>query len=176
MKINGVGLKTIFNETINGDGNIGFLNRSFTQSIGSNATGETQLLQLTIPANTFAATDKIAFFAVFSKTGVATNTTHRIKISTSASMPTGTTGQIAQWASVNNIAFTKINRELVISGGVIKGYPFNPSAVSDAGVSTTAMSSVAFDVTQTQYVYVSATPSSTTTDVTRLEAFEIKNI
>jgi hypothetical protein len=59
---------------------------------------------------------------------------------------------------------------------VLKGYPFTPSAVIDAGQSTSALSSVAFDVTQTQYLYISATPSATTTDVTRLEAFEIRNI
>jgi hypothetical protein len=153
-----------------------YIARSFTQSVGSAATGETQLLQITIPANTFASTDKIAFFAAFSKTGTAHNTTHRIKISTSSSMPTGTTSQIAQYASTNTILFTKINRELTISSGVLKGYPFTPSAVIDAGQSTSALSSVAFDVTQTQYLYISATPSATTTDVTRLEAFEIRNI
>lgn len=168
--------KTVFNQSVLGTGNIGFVTRSFDQSIGSNATGETQLLQITIPANTFSATDKLAFFAIFSKTGTAHNTTHRIKISTSASMPVGTASQIAQYASTNTLLFTKINRELTISGGVLKGHPFTTSAVTDSAVSTTAISSVAFDVTQTQYVYVSATPNATTTDVTRLEAFEIRNI
>lgn len=153
-----------------------YVSRSFTQSVGSNSSGETQLLKLTIPANTFSETDKIAFFAVFSKSGTATNTTHRIKISTSASMPTGTTNQIAQFASTNTLIFTKINRELVISQGNIKAYPATSSAVNDAGTAISAMSSIAFDVTQTQYLYVSATPVSTTTDVTYLEAFEIRNI
>lgn len=153
-----------------------YISRSFTQSVGSAATGETQLLQLVIPANTFKPTDKLSFFATFSKVGTATSTTHRIKISTSASMPTGVTGQIAQFASTNTQLFTKINRDLTINGGTLKGYPFTSSAVIDAGVSTSAISSVAFDVTVTQYLYVSVTPSSTTTDVTRLEAFEIRNI
>ncbi len=152
-----------------------YIYRSFSQSIGSNTTGETQLLQVVIPANTFSASDKLAFFAAFNKTGVATNTTHYIKISTSSSMPTGVTGRVAQYASTANILFTKINRELTINGGFLKGYPFGPSAVIDAGVSTTAMSSVAFDVTQTQYLYVSVLPASTTTDVTYLESFEIRN-
>ena len=168
--------KTIFNQSVLGTGNIGFVSRSFTQSIGSNATGETQLLQMAIPANTFSTTDKIMFFAMFSKTGTANNTTHRIKISTSSSMPTGTTDQIAQYASTNTILFTKINRELVVQGGFIKSYPTTTSAVTDPGQSTTAMATTAFDVTQTQYIYVSATPSGgTTTDVTYLEAFEIRN-
>jgi hypothetical protein len=152
-----------------------YMYRSFSQSIGSNTTGETQLLQVVIPANTFSATDKISFFATFSKTGVATNTTHRIKITTSPSMPVSSTNQIAQYASANTIQFTKINRELTISGGVLKGYPFVPSAVSDTGVSNNALNTVAFDVTQTQYLYISSTPTGTTTDITYLEAFEIKN-
>jgi len=169
--------KTVFNQPILGTGNIGFVSRSFSPSIGSNSTGETQLLQITIPANTFSASDKLAFFAFFSKTGTGSNTTHYIKISTSSSMPAGVTGRIAQYASTNNILFTKINRELVINGGFLKGYPFSPSAVTDAGVSTTAMSSASFDVTQTQYLYVSVVPTTTpTADVTRLEAFEIRNI
>ena len=76
----------------------------------------------------------------------------------------------------NTILFTKINRELVVQGGFIKSYPTTTSAVTDPGQSTTAMATTAFDVTQTQYIYVSATPSGgTTTDVTYLEAFEIRN-
>jgi len=172
----GVNIKTVFGQSLLGSGNLGYLYRNFSQSIGSNLTGETQLLQVVIPANTFSATDKIAFFATFSKTGTATNTTHRIKISTSASMPVGSTSQIAQYASSNTIQFTKINRELTISGGILKGYPFVPSAVSDTGVSNNALNSVAFDVTQTQYLYISSTPTGVTTDITYLEAFELRTI
>lgn len=174
--VSGTNIRTVFGQSLLGGGNVGYLYRNFTQSIGSNATGETQLLQVVIPANTFSATDKIAFFATFSKTGTATNTTHRIKISTSASMPVGSTSQIAQYASANTIQFTKINRELTISGGILKGYPFAPSAVSDTGVSNNALNSVAFDVTQTQYLYISATPTGVTTDITYLEAFELRTI
>jgi hypothetical protein len=174
--VSGTNIKTVFGQSLLGSGNVGYLYRNFTQSIGSNATGETQVLQVVIPANTFSASDKIAFFATFSKTGTATNTTHRIKITTSPSMPVSSASQIAQFASANTIQFTKINREMTISGGILKGYPFVPSAVTDAGVSNNALNSVAFDVTQTQYVYVSITPTGTTTDVTYLEAFEIRNI
>jgi hypothetical protein len=176
LLVSGTNIKTVFGQSLLESGNLGYLYRNFSQSIGSNATGETQLLQVVIPANTFSATDKIAFFATFSKTGTATNTTHRIKISTSASMPVGSTSQIAQYASANTIQFTKINRELTISGGILKGYPFVPSAVSDTGVSNNALNSVAFDVTQTQYLYISATPTGVTTDITYLEAFELRTI
>ena len=174
--VSGSNIKTVFNQSVVGSGNVGYLARSFTQSVGSNASGETQLLQLTIPANTFSSTDKLAFFAIFSKTGTATTTTYRVKITTSSSMPSGSGSTIALYTGATTTAFLKINRELYISGGNLKGFPFTVSGTTDAASSTSTLGSVSFDVTQTQYVYVSATPSSTTTDVTYLEAFEIRNI
>jgi hypothetical protein len=168
--------KTVFNQPILGTGNVGFVTRSFSQSIGSNATGETQLLQIPIPANTFSTTDKLAFFATFSKTGTANASTLRIKISTSSSMPTGSTSQIAQYTSANTSLFAKINRELTINGGTLKGFPFTISTNNDANISTTTISSASFDVTQPQYIYISASPASSSADITYLEAFEIKTI
>ena len=167
--------KTVFNQPILGTGNVGFVTRSFSQSIGSNATGETQLLQIPIPANTFSATDKIAFFATFNKTGTANASTLRIKISTSSSMPTGSTSQIAQYTSANTSLFAKINRELTINGGTLKGFPFTISTNNDANISTTSITSSSFDVTQLQYVYVSISPAALTTDVSYLEGFELRN-
>jgi hypothetical protein len=170
--------KTVFNQPILGTGNVGFISRSFSSSIGSNSTGETQLLQLPIPANTFSSTDKLSFFAVFSKVGTASAFTVRVKITTSSSMPAGTTSQIAQ--SANTTAATlyfKIARDLFISSGSLFGVSFINSTITDTVASINPITSTSFDVTQTQYIYVSATPSTTpTADVIRLEAFEIKNI
>jgi hypothetical protein len=170
--------KTVFNQPILGTGNIGFVSRSFSPSIGSNSTGETQLLQLPIPANTFSATDKLSFFAVFSKVGTATAFTVRVKLTTSSSMPAGNTSQIAQ--SANTTAATlyfKIVRDLFISSGSLFGISFTNSTITDTVASVNPITSASFDVTQTQYVYVSAIPTTTpTADVIRLEAFEIKNI
>jgi hypothetical protein len=174
--VSGNNIKTVFSQSVVGSGNVGYIDRSFTQSVGSNASGETQFLQLTIPANTFSSTDKLSFFAMFSKTGTATAFTLRVKITTSASMPSGTTNTIASFTAAGTGVFVKMSRDMVISGGNLKGYPLTTSATTDAASSTVAIGSVAFDVTQTQYVYVSATPSSTTADIFRLEAFEIKNI
>jgi hypothetical protein len=168
--------KTVFNQPILGTGNVGFVTRSFSQSIGSNSTGETQLLQIPIPANTFSATDKIAFFATFSKIGTANASTLRIKISTSSSMPSGSTSQIAQYTSANTSLFAKVNRELTINGGTLRGFPFTISTNNDANISTTTISSASFDITQPQYIYISAAPASASADITYLEAFEIKNI
>lgn len=142
----------------------------------SNSVGETQLAQITIPANTFASTDKLAFFAFFNKVGSANAYTARFKISTSASMPTGASNVIATYTAANTSLFAKVNREFMISGGTLRGFPFGTSTNNDATVSVTAMGSVAFDPTVTQYFYVSVSPSASTTDVTYLEGFEIREI
>lgn len=142
----------------------------------SAAVGETQMAQITIPANTFASTDKLAFFAFFNKVGNAHSSTIRFKISTSASMPTGATGLVAIYTAANTSLFTKVNREFIISGGTLRGFPFASSSNNDVTISTSAMGSVAFDPTVTQYFYVSVAPSASTTDVTYLEGCEIKEL
>ena len=142
----------------------------------SNSVGETQMAQITIPANTFSSTDKLAFFAFFNKVGAANAATIRFKISTSSSMPTGATSQIALYTLANTSLFSKVNREFMISGGTLRGFPFATSTNNDATVSVTAMSSVSFDPTVTQYFYISVSPSASTTDITYLEGFEIKEL
>jgi hypothetical protein len=141
----------------------------------ANTTGETQLVQITIPANTFSSVDKLAFFAMFGKTGTANAYTIRIKISTSSSMPTGTTSQIAQAQPTATQLFTKINREFMISGGTLKGFPFTANGNTDAASGTGAIGSVAFDPTVTQYFYISVTPAGSSDTIT-LEGFEIKEL
>jgi len=142
----------------------------------SNSVGETQMAQITIPANTFSSTDKLAFFAFFNKVGTANAATIRFKISTSASMPTGATSQIALYTLANTSLFSKVNREFMISGGTLRGFPFATSTNNDATVSVVAMGSIAFDPTVTQYFYISVSPSASTTDITYLEGFEIKQL
>jgi hypothetical protein len=148
---------------------------STTQSVGSNAAGETMLIRVTIPANSFSSSDKFYFRLGFSKVGAVNANTIRVKLTTSSTMPTGATSQITQAAMGNTALYAPVERTMAISGGNLKGYPFTNSNVSDSATNTNAWSSVAFDVTQTQYFYVSVTPASTTTDVTYLEYIEIKN-
>jgi hypothetical protein len=141
----------------------------------ANTTGETQMAQIAIPANTFASTDKLAFFAFFNKVGTANSATIRFKISTSASMPTGATSQIATYVQTNLQLFAKVNREFIISGGTLRGYPFTGNATNDAVAATTALGSVAFDTTVTQYFYISVAPAGAGDTIT-LEGFEIKEL
>lgn len=146
------------------------------QSIGSNAAGETQLIKVTIPANTFSSNDKFYFRLGFSKAGVVNAAIIRVKLTTASSMPSGTTSQIATVSIGNTSLYAPVERNMAINGGNLKGFAFTIASLSDSTASVNAWSSVAFDVTQTQYFYVSNTPASSTTDVTYLEYVEITNI
>jgi len=150
--------------------------RTFTQ--GANVTGttsEVQVYQLLIPANTFSATDKLSFFAVFSRTVATTLVSIRAKISTSATMPSGATSMIARLNPAASNIYAKIGRDMIISGGNVKGYPNNTTASSDLATATAAISSQAMDVTADNYFYLSVQLTAAGDDV-RLEAVEIKNI
>lgn len=146
------------------------------QSVGSNASGETQLIRVTIPANTFSSADKFYFRLGFSKVGAVNAATIRIKLTTASSMPSGATSQIATASIGNTALYAPVERNMAINGGNLKGFAFTSANVSDSATGVNAWSSVAFDVTQTQYFYVSITPASSTTDVTYLEYVEITNI
>lgn len=146
-----------------------------TQSIGSDASGETELIKVTIPANSFKSSDKFHFRFGLSKTGIINPTTIRAKISTSPSMPIAGASVIATGSIGTTALYCPVERTMVINGGVLKGFPFASANVSDSATTTTAWSSVAFDVTQTQYFYISATPAAITTDVSYLEYLEISS-
>jgi hypothetical protein len=168
--------KTVFNQPILGTGNIGFVTRSFTQ--GPNVTGttsEVQIFQLLIPSNTFSATDKLTFFAVFNRATAAGTVSLRAKMSTSSSMPSGNTSLIARLNPTATNLYAKMARDLIISDGNIKGFGNNTTANNDVANSTVAMSSQSLDVTVDNYFYLSVQPA-TGSDEIRLEAVEIKNI
>jgi hypothetical protein len=153
-----------------------YLHRNFTQ--GANVTGttsEVQVFQLLIPANTFSTTDKLAFFAVFSRVTAATLVSLRAKISTSATMPSGATGMIARLNPAALNVYAKMSREMIINGGNIRGVNNNTPLTFDTTTSTSLMSSQAIDVTVDNYFYLSVQLTAATDDV-RLEAVEIKTI
>jgi hypothetical protein len=174
--VSGSNIKTVFNQSLLGAGNVGYLHRTFAQ--GSNVTGttsEVQVFQLLIPANTFSDTDKLTFFAVFSRVTAVTLVSLRAKISTSATMPSGATGMIARLNPAALNIYAKIGRDMIISGGNVRGVNNNATNVSDVVTSTSALSSQAMDVTVNNYFYLSVQLTAATDDV-RLEAVEIKNI
>ena len=136
---------------------------------------ETQLLQVTIPANTFSASDLLKIRSVFVKTGTTGNVNIRYRISNSNTMSTSS-GQVATYTSVNSYNYIAFVRELFsIRGGNLYGLPFTAANQTDTGASNNTLSSMAIDVTQPIYVYVSAQLSSTT-DSVYLNNIQITNM
>jgi len=140
------------------------LYRSITVTPSSTLTGtltETQLLQITIPANTLSANEILDLSSKFFRAGNTSNITFRFKMSTNATMPTGTTGQIATYVLPTNNQHIKFTREFKIFGGNIIGVLNTANAVTDYGIGNNALSTQAFDNTVTNYFYVSATLGNT---------------
>ena len=156
---------------------LGWYNYKNTTS-SSTLTGtltETQLLQVTIPANTFSASDFLKYTTAFSKTGIIGNCIFRFKLSTSSTMPSGTTGQIGIYTMGSNILYVAVDGRLAIKGGNITGMPFTQNTNVPTTPSASALGSVAFDTTVTQYFYVSATMGSIL-DSLFLNSTQITNI
>ena len=154
----------------------GYIYKNTTSVAVTGTTSETQVLQVTIPANTFSSTDTLKFEILALKSGTAGTQTVKVKLSTSATMPSGTTDQIALTIPSSTNLFTPFYRSLMpINGGNIYGYSFANSQASDLANSTIALSSKAFDVTVTQYFYVSITNTSSG-DTSTLRSVKISNI
>jgi hypothetical protein len=149
--------------------------KNTSSSSSTSSLSETQLLQVTIPANTFSATDFLKFTATFVKTGVNAVSNIKFKLSTSSTMPSGSTGQIATVQIGATSPFGQINRNLSIKSGNITGFNFTISAFTDNVGSTSAINSQSFDPTVTNYFYVSATMLSIA-DSIYMNSIQITNI
>jgi hypothetical protein len=135
---------------------------------------ETQLLQVTIPANTFSSSDLLKFNADFVKTGVLGIATLKIKISTSATMPSGGGGQIASMQMGTTILYSPYSRRFTLKGGNVVGFPFTGNSISDIQSGAT-ISTQAFDPTVTNYFYVSVTLANIL-DSVYMNSIQITNI
>ena len=139
-------------------------------------TTETQIIKVTIPANTFSTSDFFKFNAIFSKTGILGAATIRAKLSTSATMTTGNATSIALHTTSATNRFIPFQRNsLVIKSGAIIGFPFIQTSVTDYAIQDNPVSSVAFDVTVTQYFYISVTLANAA-DSIYLSSLQITNI
>jgi hypothetical protein len=137
---------------------------------------ETQLLQVTIPANTFGSSDILKIPELtFVNGGSTSGITFKIKLSTSNTMPSGTTGQIATFQALSTSLVTKMNRVFTIKSGTIQGVSFTTSLANDNGNQTVTISSQAFDPTVVNYLYITAT-LAVSTNTTYLNSIQITNI
>ena len=111
----------------------------------------------------------------FSKIGTNGAMNIRGKLSTSPTMPTGTTDVIFGYTnlSATNLSLG-MDRMYIISGGLIKGFPFLLSPVSSSAGGTVSFASKPFDRTVTNYLYVSIQLGNTA-DQARLEGIQLTN-
>jgi len=139
-------------------------------------TAETQVLQLFIPANTLTTSDWITVGRLnFNKTTNVSTCTVRVKISTSATLPSGTTGRMATYTSSSSIQGFAMVRKFWQEGGNLKGVSGSVSYLTDGAVSTNGNSaSQVFDPTVDNYLYVSIQNTSSSESVF-LESYEITN-
>lgn len=154
----------------------GYIYKNTTVVAVTGTTSETQVLQITIPANTFSATDIMKIEILVTKSGTAGIQTTKVKLSTSATMPSGTTDQIATAGITNTNLYSPLIRNVLsINGGNISGYNFTTSQTTDIAQSSIAYSTKAFDVTVVNYLYVSITNSSSG-DTSTLRSVLISNL
>jgi hypothetical protein len=136
---------------------------------------ETQVYALTIPANSFSAVDKFVLDnLIVSRTGTAATATLRVKLSTSSTMPAGTTGRIADIQLPSSNLSVVSNRLFNINGGVIVGLTSGLAGASGYGGGGGAITNNAFDPTVTNYLYISVILGNTGDSVT-VHGYTLKN-
>ncbi len=135
---------------------------------------ETQVLKVTIPANSLTLNEIINIpLIIMTKTGTAGTCEIRVKISTSSTMPSGNTDAIARYSSSASNLFAKMQRDFIIDNGTIKVYPLSSNTI-DNTTSSVAILTKAFDPTIVNYLYVSLQQSAAG-DSSILQGFYLTN-
>jgi hypothetical protein len=154
-----------------------FIHKETTPSAAVTGTlTETQVYALTIPANSFSAGDKFVLDnLIMSKTGTAGFAIVRVKLSTSSTMPAGSTDRIADpQTSANANLYFEATRGYNLNGGNIVGAPFGLTTVAGNVVSSLAAGSKSFDPTVTNYLYISVILGNIADSVT-VHGYTLKN-
>jgi len=148
------------------------LYRSITVIPSATLTGtatETELLKVTIPANTLSANELLDLVFTTIRSANNTGITLRFKMSTSATMPSGTTNQIGQSVHSINQPWHKARRKIKIYGGNLMVLGATNTFTNDDGLSSFSLTSVAFDSTVVNYFYISATLGNTADSIYLLD-------
>ena len=134
---------------------------------------ETEIYRFSIPANTISSESILSIESMlFNKIGVNGAFQVRVKLTTSATMPTGSTEQIARSPNVSpNTRATAIRKKFYVNGDVIKSQGFDAGLYFDEFNNTDAISSRTLDRTQTYNVIISVTLTNVT-DQVRLEGLD----
>jgi hypothetical protein len=152
-----------------------FIHKQTTPSAPVTGTlTETQVYALTIPANSFAAGDKFVLDnLIVSKTGTAGTATIRVKLSTSSTMPGGTTDRIIDLTFANNILSSFFHRYFNVFSNNLHGLGLGSATNQNANF-TVALATFPFNPTVTNYLYFSVQLANTADSVT-VHGYTLKN-
>jgi len=170
------GVTSAIQTQLNAKQNSLFLSKTTTPATVTGTVSETQVAKITIPANTYSANDIIQIPSIcFTRVSGTSSATITLKMSTSSTIPSGTTGRIGVYSITNTQVYSKGTRTYLLDGGNIKGFPFGTSSLSDLGAFTTGIGSQAFDPTVINYLYVSVILVTSGDSVT-LVGLDVNNI
>jgi hypothetical protein len=137
---------------------LNFFRLDFTpSSVVTATTSETQVGVLMIPANSIKTIDQLKFFAPIVKIGGLSTCTVTLKLSTSATMPIGTTDRIATFVGTAGNRWLPMMRNPQYNGGNLIITATSTTLVSDLVATSVDASVIAIDRTVNQYLYVSVT-------------------
>lgn len=171
----GIVRQSQFNLALQGKANTFFNVKIPTTAYVTGTTVETEVYRLEIPANTLSAIDMLFLRGlIFQKLGTAAAYTIRTKLSTSPTMPSGTTDQIGTTSPTNTGISAFFGRGFAITGGNLIGLTatLNSSFETNTG---NALLNVPFDHTITQYLYISITLGNVN-DQFRVVGGQISNV
>ncbi|WP_445454113.1 hypothetical protein [Flavobacterium sp. 25HG05S-40] len=153
------------------------ISRTGVATSPTSSTTEVEMLRVTLPIGTVTGDDWLTISRLYIvKTNANSTLTVRIKLSTTGTLPSGTTGQIGVFTTSSTAQTTGIMRKYWQDGTNLYGAPFTTSFINDAGQANAgAPSSIAFNNSTTQYyLHVSFTLNSSS-DSAYIAAHEITN-
>jgi hypothetical protein len=137
---------------------LGFFRLDFTpSSVVTGTTSETQVGVIEIPANSIKNIDNLRIYTPIVKSGTVGTCIVTYKLSSSATMPTGTTSRIGFVTGTTGSLWIGMSRNASYNGGNLIISNTANSQVSDLVTASQAPSVLARDNTVTQYLYVSIT-------------------
>jgi hypothetical protein len=153
-------------------------------SVVTGTLSETQVYRGQITANTFNVVgDYLNLNAIISKVGILSGYTLKIKLSQSATMPSGTTDQIAIYNGPSTILTAQMIRNLAFLVYIdgyprysLEGHSFTNSAIIDSIASTNAFSRVEYTRGSTYYLYVSIQLTGSSADSVTLRSLKANNV
>jgi hypothetical protein len=144
--------------TFNGKQNaLGFRLDFTPSSVVTGTTSETQVGVIEIPPNSIKNIDNLRIYTPIVKSGTVGTCIVTYKLSTSATMPSGTTGRIGFVTATTGSLWIGMSRNASYNGGNLIITSTATSQVSDLITASQAPSVLARDNTVTQYLYISIT-------------------